>query len=212
MSKMCELCGKKPLVGNNVSHAHNITKRRFNPNLQRVRAVVGPGQESLPWYELDRYLGAMLGVMDGFVLVWIVVVFLALSFGLVNTMMMAVFERVREIGLMQALGLKPAEVLLLSVVNRLGAGWVLRAMGAADESTRKTFDFIPYTPVFNVTGQPSMSVPLHMSSDGLPVGMMFTGRFGDEATLFRLAGQLGLGLEKGSAEAKAVLLGRNGRR
>ncbi|MGD2096397.1 MAG: 50S ribosomal protein L28 [Desulfobacterales bacterium] len=39
MSKMCEICGKKPMVGNNVSHAHNVTKRRFNPNLQRVRAV-----------------------------------------------------------------------------------------------------------------------------------------------------------------------------
>jgi len=39
MAKMCEICGKKPLVGNNVSHAHNVTKRRFNPNLQKVRAV-----------------------------------------------------------------------------------------------------------------------------------------------------------------------------
>ena len=39
MSKMCEICGKKPQVGNNVSHAHNITKRRFNPNLQSVRAL-----------------------------------------------------------------------------------------------------------------------------------------------------------------------------
>ena len=36
---MCEICGKKPLVGSNVSHAHNVTKRRFNPNLQRVRAI-----------------------------------------------------------------------------------------------------------------------------------------------------------------------------
>ncbi|MCB2187256.1 MAG: 50S ribosomal protein L28 [Deltaproteobacteria bacterium] len=39
MSQVCELCGKKPQVGFNVSHAHNRTKRRFNPNLQRVRAV-----------------------------------------------------------------------------------------------------------------------------------------------------------------------------
>ncbi len=39
MSKMCEICGKKPLVGNNVSHAHNVTKRRFNPNLQKVHAL-----------------------------------------------------------------------------------------------------------------------------------------------------------------------------
>jgi len=39
MAKICEICGKKPLVGNNVSHSHNVTKRRFNPNLQRVRTV-----------------------------------------------------------------------------------------------------------------------------------------------------------------------------
>jgi len=36
---MCEICGKKPLVGSNISHAHNVTKRRFNPNLQSVRAI-----------------------------------------------------------------------------------------------------------------------------------------------------------------------------
>ena len=41
MSKMCDICGKKPLAGHNISHAHNLTKRRFNPNLQRVRALQG---------------------------------------------------------------------------------------------------------------------------------------------------------------------------
>jgi large subunit ribosomal protein L28 len=39
MARMCEICGKKPMVGHNISHAHNLTKRRFNPNLQRVRAL-----------------------------------------------------------------------------------------------------------------------------------------------------------------------------
>jgi large subunit ribosomal protein L28 len=39
MAKVCEICGKKPLVGNNISHAHNVTKRRFNPNLQNVRTM-----------------------------------------------------------------------------------------------------------------------------------------------------------------------------
>ena len=39
MSQVCEFCGKKPQTGFNVSHAHNKTKRRFNPNLQRVRTV-----------------------------------------------------------------------------------------------------------------------------------------------------------------------------
>ena len=47
-----------------------------------------------------------------------------------------------------------------------------------------------FTALFNITGQPAMSVPLHWSPSGLPVGVMFAGRFGDEATLFRLAAQL----------------------
>ena len=41
MAQKCEICGKKPMAGNNVSHAHNVTRRRWNINLQRVRAKVG---------------------------------------------------------------------------------------------------------------------------------------------------------------------------
>jgi amidase/6-aminohexanoate-cyclic-dimer hydrolase len=51
-------------------------------------------------------------------------------------------------------------------------------------------EFSPFTAIYNVTGQPSMSAPLHWTPDGLPVGVMFSARFGDEATLFRLASQL----------------------
>lgn len=40
MAKVCEICGKKPAFGNTVSHAHNVVKRRWNPNLQTVRANV----------------------------------------------------------------------------------------------------------------------------------------------------------------------------
>lgn len=40
MAKVCEICGKKPIVGNNVSHSHKLTKRRWLPNLQKVKAVV----------------------------------------------------------------------------------------------------------------------------------------------------------------------------
>ncbi|MFT6276689.1 MAG: ABC-type lipoprotein release transport system permease subunit [Halioglobus sp.] len=84
-----------------------------------IAAAGGAQFEVLPWTELDSYLSTMLNVQDGFALVFMIVVFLALSFGLVNTLVMSVFERVREIGLMQALGMRPklilAQVLLESV-------------------------------------------------------------------------------------------------
>jgi len=40
MARVCEICGKGPQSGNRVSHAHNLTKRKWNPNLQRVHAIV----------------------------------------------------------------------------------------------------------------------------------------------------------------------------
>jgi large subunit ribosomal protein L28 len=47
MAQRCDVCGKGPLSGNRVSHAHNVTHRRFNPNLQRVRTVMGGVQKRL---------------------------------------------------------------------------------------------------------------------------------------------------------------------
>ena len=43
MAQSCEICGKKPAFGRNVSHAHNITPRRFNPNLQSIRVLLPKG-------------------------------------------------------------------------------------------------------------------------------------------------------------------------
>ncbi len=92
-----------------------------------VEESAGTDVEVLPWQELDAYLGSMLAVLDGFVFVWIVVVFLALSFGLVNTLVMAVFERVREIGLMLALGVTPKNILFQVVLESI----LLLSMGLA---------------------------------------------------------------------------------
>lgn len=88
--------------------------------------------------------------------------------------------------------LKPSasEQTQLKLIARTGATWILEAMGIIKPLAAQTFEFIPWTPVFNVTGQPAMSVPLHWNAEGLPIGMHFVGRWGDEATLFQLAGQL----------------------
>jgi Asp-tRNA(Asn)/Glu-tRNA(Gln) amidotransferase A subunit family amidase len=49
---------------------------------------------------------------------------------------------------------------------------------------------IAFTSLFNTSGNPAMSVPLHWSANGLPIGVQFVAPFGDEATLLRLAAQL----------------------
>ena len=59
-----------------------------------------------------------------------------------------------------------------------------------DQAAQRTYAPIPFTPVWNVTGQPAASLPLHCTADGLPIGVQAVARFGDEATLLSLAGQL----------------------
>jgi amidase len=58
------------------------------------------------------------------------------------------------------------------------------------QAMTRAAEYVPFTPICNFTGQPAMSMPLSWNADGLPVGTHFIGRFGDEATLFRLAAQL----------------------
>jgi amidase len=55
---------------------------------------------------------------------------------------------------------------------------------------KRCMEFIPFTPICNITGQPAISVPLYWNKDALPIGIQFMAKFGDEATLFRLAAQL----------------------
>ncbi|HEX9693249.1 MAG TPA: amidase, partial [Gemmatimonadales bacterium] len=82
------------------------------------------------------------------------------------------------------------ERLVLSALGRLRAGWALDLLGTLDRVAGEAFGFTPWTPVFNISGQPAMSVPLTWNAGNLPIGMHFVGRFGDEATLLRLAAQL----------------------
>ena len=83
-----------------------------------------------------------------------------------------------------------AERRQMALINALDAGWLLEAGGIIGREAAKMFEYIPFTPLFNVTGQPAMSVPLHWNAAGLPIGLQFVGRLGEDATLIRLAAQL----------------------
>jgi amidase len=91
------------------------------------------------------------------------------------------------IGALQPRGL---EAFGQEILTRLHLGVLLRIPGLVEASVRRVFSFMPFSPLANVTGQPSMSVPLHWNAAGLPIGSQLTARFGDEATLFRIAAQL----------------------
>jgi ABC-type lipoprotein release transport system permease subunit len=77
------------------------------------------------WQELLPLVSSIMKMYDGFILVWFVVVFIAMGFGLVNTILMAVFERVREFGLLRSLGMKPR----LVVAEVLAESFFLLAIG-----------------------------------------------------------------------------------
>lgn len=79
---------------------------------------------------------------------------------------------------------------IMKFLGRLNAGSLLMAVKGIEDLAQRAYTFMPYTSLFNVTGQPAMSMPLYWNEDGLPIGVQFVGRYADEATLFRLAAQL----------------------
>ena len=69
-------------------------------------------------------------------------------------------------------------------------GWIDMSMDDVHEYWRRVFDFSPFTVCFNLTGQPAIVLPLEQTATGLPIAVQLVARYGDEATLFRLAAQL----------------------
>ena len=92
-----------------------------------------------------------------------------------------------KIGSLQQRGIQRV---VSKMLTRINSPSLVKLFANIDALADEAFDFVSFTPPFNATGQPAMSIPLHQTSEGIPIGMHFVGRFGDESTLFRLAGQL----------------------
>lgn len=85
---------------------------------------------------------------------------------------------------------KPVEELLMKIINSLNMGALFKISGVADMLAIKGLSKTPFTQLANLTGQPAMSVPLHWTPEGLPCGVQFIARFGEESVLFRITGQI----------------------
>ncbi|HEX4842229.1 MAG TPA: amidase family protein [Limnobacter sp.] len=84
----------------------------------------------------------------------------------------------------------PRELIELKALSYLPIGPIAKQKDFVIKSGQRVFNYCSQTMPANVTGQPSMSVPLHWNDKNLPIGMMFTGRFGEDDVLFNLAAQL----------------------
>jgi len=100
------------------------------------------------------------------------------AFGTTTRSMGAFFED-HDIWLTPTLARPPEKLGVLNHSSGSALGWQQMDSG-----------FNPFNPWANISGCPSMSLPLHWSADGLPIGVLATARYGDEPTLFQLAGQL----------------------
>jgi Asp-tRNA(Asn)/Glu-tRNA(Gln) amidotransferase A subunit family amidase len=92
---------------------------------------------------------------------------------------MAAFHDDYDVLLTPALGTLPPKL-----------GWIDMMMDDLDEYWERVFRFSPFTVWFNLTGQPAMMIPLGQTESGFPIAVQAVARYGDEATLFRLAAQL----------------------
>ena len=80
--------------------------------------------------------------------------------------------------------------LLARVMSKLHAGKVLAITGILDDLIQENLGWVPYTQLANLTGRPAISVPLHWTDVGLPLGVQFVGRLGADGDLLQLAAQL----------------------
>jgi ABC-type lipoprotein release transport system permease subunit len=137
------------VISNEVSETALMTpdRNRLDPLVTRLRQVA-PKLEIHPWTELKPLLVLTESVHNVILLIWFAVVFAAMSFGLINTLLMAVFERTREFGLFQALGMPPSHILGQMLVESLALLLIGMSLG----------NFISWATIIGLSGGIDLSV------------------------------------------------------
>jgi ABC-type lipoprotein release transport system permease subunit len=113
-------------IGDDISEISFLVKNlaELPDFIQRLRAAA-PLLDIESWSSLQPFTQAILDISEGTITLWTVIMFILVAFGLINTLLMAVFERTREFGLLQALGMRPGYILwqvLLESVMLIGLG------------------------------------------------------------------------------------------
>jgi ABC-type lipoprotein release transport system permease subunit len=137
--------------------------------VQKLRAAA-PEQDVQDWQTLNPLVMVIVNVFEGFLLIWYLVVFIAVAFGLVNTLLMAIFERTREMGLFQALGMKPRWIVgqvLFESLFLLSMGLIIgNVMSFATLLlTAEGLDFSSYAAGYEMAGLSSLIYPVLSLSD-----------------------------------------------
>lgn len=106
------------------------SSRQVPADLQMLkRDLAGEPVEILPWWQVEPFLQQFIQIDDAFFYIIVLIFFIVISIGILNTIMMSIFERVREFGVMMALGTKPRQIIKLVVEEALALGLVGIAAG-----------------------------------------------------------------------------------
>jgi putative ABC transport system permease protein len=129
-------------LGNGVTEAAILlgSSRQVAGDLLNLnRELRGDPVEVLPWWKVEPFIQQFIEIDDAFFYVIVLIFFVVISIGILNTLTMSIFERTREFGVMMALGTKPAQVVRLVVEEAFGLGLVGIAVGGALGSAATLF-------------------------------------------------------------------------
>ena len=151
-------------------------RNRLDAVLERLRTAA-PNLDVQPWTQIEPTLKLTESVTDVILMIWYVIVFVAMSFGLVNTLLMAVFERTREFGLFQALGMPPRQILGQVLVESLFLLAVGLAMGnllafATLAATADGIDLSAFAKGFEMIGVNPVLYPMLTLDDAMSANLL----------------------------------------